>query len=225
MDKIHESGAVLLGGHTVDDAELKYGLSVTGTVHPQKIITNRGAQRGDALILTQPLGVGIISTANKGRYGRSGRLRSGCRFSMVQLNRQAAEIMISCDAHSATDITGFGLLGHASEMARASNRSFILSYSRIPILPGTRALAIMGLIPGGAYCNQAHFTEVAFSRRVLEADRIILYDPQSSGGLLMSIPAEAAGECVQKLHEAGISDSAIIGEVVPPEKDLILVET
>lgn len=224
LQKIHEAGAVLLGGHTVDDAELKYGLSVTGTVHPGKLITNRGARVGDVLILSKPLGTGIISTANKAGMAESGILQ-GAVDSMLQLNDKAAEAMVEGGAHACTDITGFGLLGHASQMVRDGGLSFRFFYSRIPILPGTREYATQGMIPGGAYCNQDYFgQEISISAKIPESDRIILFDPQTSGGLLIALPGADGEKLLQKLKEKGIKEASLIGEVIPKEKRLISVE-
>jgi selenide,water dikinase len=224
LEKIHEAGAMLLGGHTVDDAELKYGLSVTGTVHPAKIITNKGSQVGDVLILTKALGTGIISTANKAGMAESGFLQ-GAVDSMVRLNDQAAEAMVESGAHACTDITGFGLLGHASEMARACGLSFRFFYSRIPILPGAREYAAQGMVPGGAYCNQDHFGRaISISPRVPESERIILFDPQTSGGLLIALPQAVGETLLQRLKGKGIQEASLVGEVISPEKNLISVE-
>jgi selenide,water dikinase len=224
LEKIHEAGAMLLGGHTVDDAELKYGLSVTGTVHPDKVITNKGAQVGDVLILTKALGVGILSTANKAGIAES-RFLQGAVDSMVRLNDQAAEAMVESGAHASTDITGFGLLGHASEMARACGLSFKFFYSRIPILPGTIEYAAQGMVPGGAYCNQDHFgPAISISPKVPESERIILFDPQTSGGLLIALPPAAGETLLRKLKGKGIQGASLVGEVISPEKNLISVE-
>jgi len=224
LEKIHEAGAMLLGGHTVDDAELKYGLSVTGTVHPAKIITNKGAQVGDVLILTKALGTGIISTANKAGMAEPGFLQ-GAVDSMVRLNDQAAEAMVESGAHACTDITGFGLLGHASEMARACGLSFRFFYSRIPILPGTREYAAQGMVPGGAYCNRDHFgPAISISPKVPESERIILFDPQTSGGLLIALPQAVGEALLQRLKGKGIQEASLVGEVISPEKNLISVE-
>jgi selenide,water dikinase len=224
LEKIHEAGAMLLGGHTVDDAELKYGLSVTGTVHPGKVITNKGSQVGDVLILTKALGVGIISTANKAGMAESGFLQ-GAVDSMVRLNDQAAEAMVESGAHACTDITGFGLLGHASEMARACGLSFRFFYSRIPILPGAREYAAQGMVPGGAYCNQDHFgPAISISLKVPESERIILFDPQTSGGLLIALPQAVGETLLQRLKGKGIQEASLVGEVISPEKNLISVE-
>ena len=224
LEKIHEAGAVLMGGHTVEDAELKYGLSVTGTVHPEKILTNKGARAGDVLVLTKPVGTGIISTAHKAEMAEPEILQKAID-SMAQLNRKAAEAMASCRVHACTDITGFGLIGHAGEMARGAGLSFRLFYSRIPLLAGTREYAAMGMVPAGAYCNQSYFDpEVRLSGRVPELERIILHDPQTSGGLLVALPREEGEKFLCLCRERGIPDAALIGEVVPREKDLITVE-
>jgi selenide,water dikinase len=224
LEKIHEAGAMLLGGHTVDDTELKYGLSVTGTVPPGKVITNKGSQVGDVLILTKALGVGIISTANKAGMAESGLLQ-GAIDSMVRLNDKAARAMVESGAHAATDITGFGLLGHASEMARACGLSFRFFYSRIPILPGAREYATQGMVPGGAYCNRDHFgPAISISPKIPESERIILFDPQTSGGLLIALPQAVGETLLRRLKEKGIQEAALVGEVISPEKNLISVE-
>jgi selenide,water dikinase len=224
LEKIHEAGAMLLGGHTVDDTELKYGLSVTGTVPPGKVITNKGSQVGDVLILTKALGVGIISTANKAGMAESGLLQ-GAIDSMVRLNDKAARAMVESGAHAATDISGFGLLGHASEMARACGLSFRFFYSRIPILPGAREYATQGMVPGGAYCNRDHFgPAISISPKIPESERIILFDPQTSGGLLIALPQAVGETLLRRLKEKGIQEAALVGEVISPEKNLISVE-
>jgi selenide,water dikinase len=224
LAKVHEAGAVLLGGHTVDDAELKYGLSVTGTVHPQRVVTNRGARQGDVLILTKPLGTGIISTAHKAQMAQA-PIFQGAIDSMVRLNHVASEAMVEYGAHACTDITGFGLLGHASEMAKGCGLSFRIFYARVPILAGAKEYAAQGMVPGGAYCNQEFFIrEISFSPRVPEADRIILFDPQTSGGLLIALPSAAGEEFLHRLQEKGIPEASRVGEVIRKERDLITVE-
>ena len=224
LEKIHEAGAVLMGGHTVEDPELKYGLSVTGTVHPEKIRTNRGARMGDVLVLTKPLGTGIIATAHKAEMAEEGILRRAIDR-MLQLNDKAAEAMSECLVHACTDITGFGLMGHACGMARGSGLSMRFYYSSISILKGAREYAAQGLVPGGAYCNQKFLEqETSISGKVPEPERIILFDPQTSGGLLIALP-EAEGESLlKKLEERGIKEASLIGRVVPREKNLVTVE-
>jgi len=224
LAKIHEAGAVLLGGHTVDDAEFKYGLSVTGSVHPQKVVTNRGAREGDVLILTKALGTGIISTAHKAEMAEA-RILQGAVDSMVRLNDKASEGMVEYGVHACTDITGFGLLGHASEMARGCGLSFRFFYSRIPLLAGTKEYAARGIVPGGAYCNQDYFgREISISPKIPELERIILFDPQTSGGLLIALPASDGKKLLRSLKEKGIQEASLIGEVLPKETSLIFVE-
>ena len=224
LEKIHEAGAVLLGGHTVDDPELKYGLSVTGIVHPQRIRTNKEAQAGDVLILTKALGTGIIATASKAEMAEPGPLQRAIE-SMAQLNDKAAGAMAESRVHACTDITGFGLIGHASEMARGSGLSIRFLYSSIPILEGTREYAAQGLVPGGAYCNQKFWeSETSISRKVPELEKIILFDPQTSGGLLIALPESEGEKLLKKMEERDISKAALIGRVVPREKNLITVE-
>ncbi len=224
LEKIHEAGAVLLGGHTVDDPELKYGLSVTGTVHPQKIRTNSGAQAGDVLVLTKPLGTGIISTAGKADLADPGILQKAVH-SMLRLNNTAAEVMDGFPVHACTDITGFGLIGHASEVAKGSGVSMRLFYSRIPLFDGTKEYAAQGLVPGGGYCNQGFWEgQTSISSNIPEAERILLFDPQTSGGLLIALPESEGEALLKKLQEKGIREASLIGEVIPGEKRLIVVE-
>jgi selenide,water dikinase len=224
LAKVHEAGAVLLGGHTVDDAELKYGLSVTGIVHPQRVVTNRGAREGDVLILTKPLGIGIISTAHKAEMADA-RIFQGAVDSMIRLNGMASEVMVEYGVHACTDITGFGLLGHASEMAKGCGLSFQFFYSRIPILAGAKDFAAQGIVPGGAYCNQDYFgREIAISSKVPESEQIILFDPQTSGGLLIALAARDGEKFLRRLQDGGIQQASLIGKVIAKEKNLIIVE-
>ncbi len=224
LDKVHDAGALLLGGHTVNDLELKYGLAVTGTVHPQKIVANKGAQEKDVLLLTKPLGTGIIATAHKAGMAEAADLQ-GAIGSMVRLNDIASAGMNECGPHACTDITGFGLLGHASEMARGCGLSFRIFSSALPLLAGAKAYAAQGLVPGGAYCNQEHFgREIVFSPLVPEAEKIILFDPQTSGGLLIALPQRSGERLLADLHAQGIPEASIIGEVVRREPELIFVE-
>lgn len=224
LEKIHEAGAVLMGGHTVDDAELKYGLAVTGTVHPQKIVTNSGARVGDVLILTKPLGTGIIATSQKAGMAEPEAIEAAISH-MVTLNNKAAEAMLEGKVHAGTDVTGFGLLGHATEMARGCGFSFRLFFKQIPFLPKVSDYAASGLVPGGAYCNESHFgPEIFFGEKVSELERIILFDPQTSGGLLIALPKEEGKRLLEKLGKQGMKEASLIGEVIPREKYLIIVE-
>jgi len=224
LSKVHEAGALLMGGHTVEDPELKYGLAVTGLVHPQKILTNRAGREGDVLILTKALGTGILSTAHKG--GMVDRhLFQKAIDSMARLNHEAARTMEETETHACTDVTGFGLLGHTFEMARGAGLSVRLSYSSIPLLSGTQECAATGMIPAGAYCNERHFSpEVTFSAGVPEGERIILFDPQTSGGLLIALARKDREMLLQRLRDKGIPEAAVIGEVTRREKALITVE-
>ncbi len=224
LEKIHEAGALLLGGHTVNDLELKYGLAVTGTVHPQKIVTNKGAREEDVLLLTKPLGTGIIATAHKAGMADAGSLEGAIR-TMVRLNDIASAAMTAEEPHACTDITGFGFLGHASEMARGCGLSFRFFFSAFPILTGAKEYAVQGMIPGGAYCNQQHFGgEIRFSPQVPEAERIVLFDPQTSGGLLIALPRPNGEKLLEVLHAKGIEEAAIVGEVMEKGPELIVVE-
>jgi len=224
LEKIHEAEAVLLGGHTVDDDELKYGLSVTGTVHPQKILTNKGSHPGDVLILTKKIGTGIVATAAKAEMADPAALKIAVE-SMARLNKGAAQAMALSAIHACTDITGFGLIGHAGEMANGAGLSFHLFFSQILLLPGARDYAAMGLIPAGAYCNRDHFGKAtSFAPQISETERILLFDPQTSGGLLIALPPTEGERLLQSLQDLGIQEAAIIGKVVSREEKTITVE-
>jgi selenide,water dikinase len=218
LEKIHEAGAVLVGGHSIDDAELKYGLSVTGTVHPDRVMTNAGARPGDRLILTKPIGTGIIATALKGKFA-SEEGEQAMIAVMVELNRKGAEAMEEAGARACTDITGFGLLGHALEMAVGSRCGMIIRASRVPIIPYAREYAEMGLVPAGTYANRN------YCRKSLEVDPgvpavllDILSDAQTSGGLLIAIAEDRTADLLERLQAKGVVAAAVIGEVTagPP---------
>lgn len=222
-DKIREAGAVLVGGHSVEDNEPKYGLSVTGVVHPDRVMTNAGANPGDVLVLTKPLGIGIITTAIKGELAAPGEIAMVTEV-MAALNKEAAEAMQEVGASGCTDITGFGLLGHASEMARASGVSITLYSSRVPVLEPARGYVTMGIVPAGTRGNLKYVGQfVEFAPEVAEGERLILADAITSGGLLISLPAGKGETLVHKLHSRGITDAAIIGEVGPRCGSLITV--
>ncbi len=214
LAKLNEAKVALVGGHTVEDPEIKYGLSVTGIVHPAKILTNANARPGDRLVLTKPLGTGIVSTALKGGMATEAAVRKIVE-SMAALNRNAAEIMRTFGAHACTDITGFGFIGHALEMARGSQAEVVVRASAIPVFSEALEYARIGLIPGGAYSNRQFFScrvDAAPGVPSLLVD--LLYDPQTSGGLLISVPPEQAEGLVAALRDQGERDSAIVGEVV-----------
>ena len=221
QDKLHESGAILVGGHTVEDKEPKYGLSVTGVVHPDKVLTNANAQAGDALILTKPLGTGILMTAAKAELFPAGS--AAAIASMTTLNKQAAEAMNQYHVHACTDITGFGLLGHVYEMAAASKVSITINAAALPLLPEAAAAAAMGFVPAGAYENRSYLQAVTFDGNVPENMKDICFDPQTSGGLLISLPSSEAESLLHELHSRGITAAAIIGTVTTMGKGEIYV--
>jgi len=224
MDKAQEADCPIVGGHTLDDDELKFGLAVTGIVHPEHIITNANAQHNDKLILTKPLGMGILTTALKaGKL--SAEVIEKITAIMMQLNRKAAEKMVLFKANAATDITGFGLLGHAYKMAKASNVSMVLYANHIPYLPEVLIKTKeSGYIPGGTVNNKLFLDKyIMFSDSIDEDERMIFFDAQTSGGLLISISKETADEFLKELHENGVKDAAIIVEVIPEEYKKIKV--
>ncbi len=223
LDMMHQAGVILVGGHTVEDPELKYGLAVTGTVHPDKVIHNNGARAGDRLILTKPLGTGIISTAIKGGMADEKSIAK-IVASMTALNKEASEAMQEVGVHAATDITGFGLLGHAAEMVEGTEVGMVIDSAAVPVFPEAKGLAEMGMIPGGLHRNR-DFRKgmVDISGEVPQYLQDILYDPQTSGGLLIAVPHERAWMLLEKLQEKGVADAAIIGEVVAEHKGRITV--
>lgn len=212
-DKLLEAGAVLVGGHSIDDEEPKYGLAVTGIVHPERIITNCGARPGDKLVLTKPLGTGILATALKAELvGKETEKLIG--YWMALLSRDAAEAMVEVGAHACTDITGFGLLGHCLELAQGSHVDVILHTQEIPVFPQVLDFAAMGLVPAGAYRNRHHARgKVKFAPGVSEAWQDLLFDPQTSGGLLIAVPPDKATELLTRLHNRGVEVARVIGEV------------
>ena len=214
LSKMEEAGVTLVGGHTVDDPEIKYGLSVTGLVHPKKILSNAKATPGDLLVLTKSVGTGIIATALKGRMASERAVRQMIE-SMTALNRKAAEKMQALGAHACTDITGFGLIGHAFEMANASHVGLRIWADKVPAFAEAMDYAKMGMIPAGAYSNRQFFScRVDVAPSVSTALLDLFYDPQTSGGLLISLTAHDADKLVSSLREDGDHVSAIVGEVV-----------
>lgn len=212
-DKIKEAGAILLGGHSVEDNEPKYGLSVTGVVHPDKVLTNAGAKPGDVLVLTKPLGTGIITTAIKGELASKEEIDNVIQV-MATLNKNAAEAMAVVGVNGCTDITGFGLLGHAAEMARSSRVSMTFWSGLVPVLRGTREYVRMGIIPAGTRGNLQYISQfVEFEPNILEEDRLILTDATTSGGLLISVPGQKSQQLMRELTDRGVGTAAVIGEV------------
>jgi selenide,water dikinase len=203
-DKVAEAGAVVAGGHTVIDKEPKYGLCVTGLVHPDRITAKAHARPGDVLLLTKPLGTGVITTAHKRGAVAEEHLQAAIT-SMLRLNRRAAELAAVFDPHSATDITGYGLLGHAGELARNSGARLLISLERIPLLPGALDYARQNIFPGGLGRNREFLLSDGFVRLAAgldEARSQLLFDPQTSGGLLFALPAEAAAQLIAQMAQA-----------------------
>lgn len=223
LDKIHEAGAVLIGGHSVEDEEIKYGLAVTGVIAPDRVLTNAGSQPGDAIVITKPLGTGILATALKGKLISETDMQEATEW-MATLNKTASEIARNFTVHGCTDVTGFGLLGHLLEMAIASQVIITVHASSVPVLSKVYDLASMGIIPAGSYANRnfcSHQLEVSPDVDSVLLD--ILADPQTSGGLLLSLPEPQAHELVKALKDRGLFASAIIGHVTDKGKGKIIV--
>jgi selenide,water dikinase len=223
IEKMKEAGVTLVGGHTVEDSELKYGLSVTGTIHPSRVLTNVGAEAVDRLILTKPLGTGIINTAIKGGMAERESIEIVTNY-MARLNKTASEVMQEIGAHACTDVTGFGLLGHAFEMIQRTGKGIIFHLSNVPVFLEAVKFAEMGLVPGGAYRNREfRINQVDIDSGVSPYLIDILFDPQTSGGLLIAVPEEKAEKMLKRLKAAGIDEAAIIGNVVNDPKERIVV--
>lgn len=224
METLREAQVTLIGGHSVEDNEIKYGLSVSGVIHPDKVVRNRGARPGDRLVLTKALGTGIVSTAIKGEAAPP-ELAARSIESMTTLNRAAAEIMAHTPGvHACTDVTGFGFLGHACEMIEGSDAGMLINITAVPVFQGVQELVREGYVPGGLYRNREfrmHMLEFERSCPDMSAD--FLFDPQTSGGLLVSIEAAHAENFLKRLHDAGVRDAAIVGEVVAEPRGRILV--
>lgn len=210
---LREAGACLVGGHTVEDDELKYGLSLTGLVAPDAIIRNSTARPGDLLILTKPLGTGIISTAIKGEMAAPDTIGEALRW-MTTLNRAAAELMAECRASAATDVTGFGLIGHAAEMARGAGVTLRLELAGIPLMKGVRELIADGMLPAGCYRNRDHYQPLIAPTHPDSDALLPLFDPQTSGGLLIALAARDADRFMTSADKLGIF-ARRIGCVLP----------
>ncbi|AHF07753.1 segregation protein B [Desulfitobacterium metallireducens DSM 15288] len=222
-DKIREAGAILLGGHSIDDQEPKYGLSVTGIVHPQQVLSNAKAQVGDYIVLTKPLGIGIITTGIKrGLVSVEGE-QEVIRV-MAELNKSASEAAIEANVSSVTDITGFGLLGHLHEMMKGSGVEAQLQAQKIPILEATWDCLKKKAIPGGSLANREFLADkVVFDKEISEELQLVLCDAQTSGGLLISVPAERLEVLLESLRKHKTLVSAVIGQVGLGEPGLIKV--
>ncbi|MBW8351082.1 selenide, water dikinase SelD [Bacillus sp. IITD106] len=221
-DKLQEAGATLVGGHSIDDKEPKFGLAVTGLVHPDKVRTNADAKPGDKLILTKPIGVGILTSSLKKGLLNQDEIERVTKV-MTTLNKRAAETMEPFDVHACTDVTGFGLLGHSLEMAKGSGVGIRIVKEQVPILEKVRELAEQGVIPGGTKNNFAHIqASVSFPENMDTIDQWILCDAVTSGGLLISVEGEEAEELLSNLLKAGV-EAAMIGEVTLEHPGKIVV--
>lgn len=222
--KVQEAGAVLAGGHSINDEEPKYGLCVSGFVHPDRIWKNGGAQAGDVLLLTKPLGVGLINTAVKAGMA-SAEAEKKAVESMSCLNKMAMEVLREAEVHSCTDVTGFGLTGHALETARASKASLVIETKKLEVLPDALFYASMGLVPEGTYRNKEfNKKDVRIEEQVDEALEDLVFDPQTSGGLLVSLPGRDAEMVLRKLEQAGYPLKAgIVGFVTDLQDKYLLI--
>lgn len=221
-DKVIEAGAVLAGGHTISDNEPKYGLCVSGFVDPKLMWKNYGAEAGDVLILTKPLGTGILSTAIKGELASEDEIEAAVK-NMTYLNRYARDIAAGFSIHSCTDITGFGIAGHAMEMAKGSEKTLILDTGSLPVLKGVQAYTEMGLIPAGAYRNREYLEEDVESRISGTWQEDLIYDPQTSGGLLIAVSEEEAPELLKRLNTLELP-SAMIGKVTEKQEKFLILK-
>jgi selenide,water dikinase len=217
-EKVKEAGAVVIGGHSIIDDELKFGMAVTGVIHPDKILRNVGVQEGDALILTKPLGTGIISTALK-RGKASKESIDEAVHSMTTLNAAASLVMRNYAVHACSDITGFGLLGHALGMASGSNVTLVLEAAKMPLLHGAQRLAEKGYLTGGCKRNRDYLNDkMAIDPSVREGLVEVAIDPQTSGGLLIAVAKRHAANLVDELHGAGVKDAAAVGYATSLQK-------
>ena len=222
-DAAYEAGAIITGGHTIRGAEPIYGLAVSGFVHPKKVLTNSNAQPGDVLILTKPLGIGILTTAAKADMVDASVLNR-IYAQMATLNKTARDVMVNYSVHSCTDITGFSLLGHGYEMAQGSNCTLHITVDTVPYHADALEFASMGLVPAGAYRNRQYAGPgVKLRREVSLAMQDILYDPQTRGGLLFALPEKEAEDCLRKLRDH-IPQAAIVGYVMEKEDAFLCLE-
>ncbi len=220
-EKAAEAGVTIIGGHTVTDDEPKYGMAVTGFIHPDHIITNSAARPGDRLVLTKPIGTGIISTAGKTQEAPEDVLANAARV-MAMLNKGAADSMIEIGVNAATDVTGYGLVGHLSEMARGSGTGATISRSAIPVLPGTLELLSRGIAPGGTHRNLAGVVETTrWPDGFSDDDKLLLCDAQTSGGLLIAVPADRTDDLVAAVKASGAPAANVIGEITGGEAGIV----
>jgi selenide,water dikinase len=217
LEKMREAGCAVLGGHSIADAEIKFGYAVTGTIHPDHVKTNSGARPGDALVMTKAIGTGVIGTALKRGIAKETDVEAATE-SMLRLNRAACEAMLRFDVHGCTDVTGFGLIGHAREMAVGSQVTLEIESGRIPLLPGAREAVEAGAIPGGLNNNREFAASCVEAVDINLALLTLLYDPQTSGGLLIALPEADAFELERVLPGA-----QTVGRVLPRDNKPIVV--
>jgi len=223
FEKVQESGAALAGGHSVDDLEPKYGLAVTGSVHPDKVLTNANAKPGDALVLTKPLGTGVLFNACRSKKLPYRELET-ILPKIAMLNKTAMEVALVYDIHSCTDVTGFGIMGHTFEMAKGSKVRIELAYDRLPFHPRALEMYRKGETTGSNKANREIVKGFWEKKRSLSRDEEeLLFDPQTSGGLLFSLPASQAEDLVKKLIVAGVEDASVVGEVYAGEKPAVVI--
>lgn len=221
-DKVREAGGVILGGHTIEDPEMKYGLSVTGIVSPDKFIRNNTIKEGDVIILTKPIGLGVITTAIKGEMA-SEKMIEAATFEMAFLNKYASEIALEVGINAMTDVTGFGLIGHLQEMLN-STHGIELDIDSVPVIDGALEMAEFGMFPAGAYRNETHYSDFCiFHKEKPPAEKMLYFDPQTSGGLLLSVEENKSKELLAKLHDNGIEKAEIIAQVFSDKDKKIIV--
>ncbi len=218
LDAVREAGASLVGGHTVEDHELKYGLAVTGLICPERVVRNSTARPGDRLVLTKPLGTGIVATALKVDMAPEAVVAEATRW-MSGLNAAAGALMLECEASACTDVTGFGLIGHACEMARGGGVTLRFDRAAVPILPGVAELIADGLVPAGCYRNRDHYSPRVAA--TVTPDLLLpLFDPQTSGGLLISLSPAACDRFIATAADRGLF-AVPVGEVLPPREQAV----
>ena len=225
IDKMKEAGVSIIGGHSINDAEIKAGFAVTGMIDTKDVVTNSNAQQGDVLILTKPLGTGIISFASQ--IGRASQASiNAAAKSMTTLNKTAAELMVELNAHAATDVTGFSLMGHLSELALRSGVDVEIVWDKLPWLEGVLDYAAQSIMPGAIERNKESCGHaVVAGANVSETMVDICYDPQTSGGLLIAIAADKADDLLGRLHESGLTDATLIGNIKSKGTGKVIVET
>ena len=223
-ERCRAAGAVVLGGHTVRDSEIKFGYAVTGIIHPKRILTNASARPGDKLVLTKALGTGFVTTANKAGDCPEEVLKAACA-GMVQLNDIGKEAMLEAEAHAATDITGFGLAGHGYEMAAGSQTTLVIELARLPLLPGSEKLAHKPYLTRASATNAAYVQPFLRIEGKVDPVRLeFFYDAQTSGGLLISVPADKAEALVENVRKRGAAGACIIGEVIAKQDVSLIVK-